>query len=329
MRLFDCSLCLTTLNRRRSSRRRSCDTTDPLVMTKRPATRRRRRYRRPESSQGVTSSRSSTRFLNVMRTLGMRTSSTKLETPKSRKLLADEVRSRRVGIPGTLNGVHLRGRRKHSVETSVGNDTGQEGADLAGRRTGELEREYHEHLEALKFLIDPPPCFRNTETQQNFENKLNSLDLRLMNTVAIPNEIPMANGYRDASMRGLNRFCRSWGSIRENGVPKDLGRSYVDTLDRTMIDLFARAPILKSRQGEQVPARENKTVRFKDEVERTETCVGQGLRREGEGCEAEGVGTDNRVKMEILKEGPDVRRDVVGTPQGSSNVPDVETRNGR
>jgi len=256
----------------------------------------------------------------------MRTSSSKpAGSPRSRKLLIDETRSRRVGIPGTLNGVCPRGRRK--VETSVVDDTGQEGAGLAGRKSGELEREYYEHLEALKFLIDPPLCFRNTETRQNFENKLNSLDLKLMNTVAIPDGVAgIPNGYRELP-KSHGRFYRSeWRPVCENGVRRNLERSYVDALDRRMIDLFAmKAPILKSRQGEQVAARENKTVRFKDEVEGTEAHVGQALRRDGEGCEAEGVGTSDRAKIEIPKEGPDD----VGTSRGSSCAPDVETRNGR
>jgi hypothetical protein len=248
-----------------------------------------------------------------MRGLGMRTSSSKpAGTPRSSKLLIDETRSRRVGIPGTLNGVRLRGRRK--VETSVADDIGQEGAGLAGRKSGELEREYYEQLEALKFLIDPPPCFRNTETRQNFENKLNSLDLKLMNTVAIPDGVAgIPNGYREA--RGHGRFYRP-----------DLERSYVDALDRRIIHLFAmKAPILKSRQSEQVAARENKTVRFKDEVEGTQAHVGQALRLDRESCEAGGAETSDRAKTEIPKEGPDD----VGRPRGSSCAPDVETRNGR
>jgi len=220
---------------------------------------------------------------------------------------------KRVGIRRALNRIHLR-----KVPASV------EEVDIAGRRAGELEREYYEHLEALKFLIDPPPCFRNTETRQNFENKLNSLDFRRMNTVAIPEKEP-GSGPRDPG--------DDWRAIRENGGVCD--RSYAATLDRivaerlkierTMIDLFARAPILKSRHGEQVPApRENKTVRFKDEVERTGTSVGQrkDFRLNDGGCE--GTISDNRVKRELGKAGSDACRS-----DGSSNVLDVETANGR
>lgn len=242
-----------------------------------------------------------------------------------------------MGIPRTVNGVHLKRKRKilaKSVETLKCNDTGRrEEVNVAGRRAGELEREYYEHLEALKFLIDPPPCFRNTETRQNFENKLNSLDFRRMNTVAIPAG-PDANSYRD--LGSSNEFRNS---IRENDNSYDRERSYADTLDRiveehlkierTMIDLFVRAPILKSRHSEQVsPARENKTVRFKDEVvERLRTSVERGkkgLRPEGEGREAGEMEFDNLVKME---ENSDFFRD--RAPDENSNVFDVETRNGR
>lgn len=313
-------------------------------MTERPLTRRQRyqpHHRRSEPAQKIP--RSKARFLTAIRSFGTswkrrgfaRTRS-KHESKRSkpRKLLTgdDEVRSKGVGIPRTVNGVHLRRKRKipaKSVETSKGNDTGRwEEVNVAGRRAGELEREYYEHLEALKFLIDPPPCFRNTETRQNFENKLNSLDFRRMNTVAIPAG-PEANGYQD--LGSPNQF-RS--PICENDSSHDRERSYADTLDRiveehlkierTMIDLFVRAPILKSRHGEQVsPARENKTVRFKDEVvERSGTSVERGergLRLEGEGCDG-GMEFDNLVKTDFFRD---------RAPDESSNVFDVETQNGR
>lgn len=262
-----------------------------------------------------------------------------LETrPRPKKLLVKLERDRsrnRVGIPRA----YLSRGERVSVETSpssVGNDTGQEDGG-AGRRAGELEREYYEHLEALKFLIDPPPCFRNTETRQNFENKLNSLDLRRMNTVAIP-EGPVANRAARAA-RALNGFRTSWRPIRGNGgsCVLDRERSCAKTLDRivqerlrferTMIDLFVRAPILKSSHGEQVLlARENKTVRFKDEVERSGTSVGQweGSRPEGEGCE--GVDSSNSVNMEMTRNKGSDGDGILGE---SSETFDVETRNGR
>lgn len=267
----------------------------------------------------------------------------KLETrPKKLLVKNDEVASRYVGIPRTFNGVHLRKRKiPASVETLRVNDTGQKGVDgIAGRRVGELEREYYEHLEALKFLIDPPPCFRNTETRQNFENKLNSLDFRRMNTVAIP-EGPGANRFQKLKSSPDGFQSPSWSLTCENGVSHEVcERSYADTLDRiveehlkierTMLDLFVRAPILKSRHGEQVSlaGRENKTVRFKDEVKRSGTSVehGEGLRLGDEG--SEGVRSNNRVKTEITKEeGSDFCRD--RPPGESSNVFDVETGNGR
>ncbi|KAL0127131.1 hypothetical protein PUN28_005424 [Cardiocondyla obscurior] len=334
MKLFDCIQCLATLNRRRSSRR-SCETTDPLVITKRPPLRRQRyySYRRAES-QKIASSRSNVRFLTAIRSLGIswkrrgssRTRGKHEACPKSARLLAgnDQIGSTTVGIPKAVNGVRLKRKRKilaKGVETSNGR---RAEAGVAGRRAGELEREYYEHLEALKFLIDPPPCFRNTETRQNFENKLNSLDFRRMNTVAIP-AWPETYGRRDLGW-GPSGF-RS--PRRENGSG-GRARTYADTLDRiveehlrierTMLDLFARAPILKGRHGGQVsPARENKTVRFKDEVERT--AVGQwakGLRPGGEG--RGGMEFDN-----IVKDYSDFSR----APGESSNVFDVETRNGR
>lgn len=305
-------------------------------MTKRPFTRRRQHRRRRRHLEKIaSSSTSNVRFLTAMRSFG---ASWKRRNKRPKKLLVgnDETESTRraVGIPRTLNGVHL---RKRKVDTSRVNDTGQKGVNgVAGRRVGELEREYYEHLEALKFLIDPPPCFRNTETRQNFENKLNSLDFRRMNTVAIP-EGPWTDGSQ-MLRSSPDGFRSNQSPTRENDVSYE--KSYADTLDRiveehlkmerTMLDLFVRAPILKNRQGEQVflAARENKTVRFKDE----ETSVehGEGLRLGDE--DYEGVGSNNRVKTEITKEqeeedGLDFCR---GRPSGeSSNGFDVETGNGR
>lgn len=332
MKLLDCARCLTALNQRRSSRRRDdCETTDPLVMTKRPPTRHHHHHhhhRRSESAPRIASSSrfSNGRFLSAMRNFGASWkrrrinagARSKLETRSKKSLVgSDEGGLKRVGIRGTLNGVHLRKRKIPARIEEVG---------IAGRRApGELEREYYEHLEALKFLIDPPPCFRNTETRQNFENKLNSLDFRRMNTVAIP--AGPENGPDD------DYYSADWCAIRENGGSRRYAQATLDRIvaehlriERTMIDLFARAPILKGRHGEQVPApsRENKTVRFKDEVERTGTSVGQreDSWRGGEGCE--GVRSDNRAAREIAKAGSDARR-----AGGNSTVSDVETTNGR
>ncbi|XP_029158485.1 uncharacterized protein LOC114930816 [Nylanderia fulva] len=333
MKFFDCAQCLMTFNRRRW---RGCnETTDPLVMTKRPSARHHRHHL--ESSSSASNTRR-IQFLTAMRSFG---ASWKRRNKRPKKLLRNDESSRRVvGIPRTLNGVHLRKRKiPANVDTSRVNDTGRKGANrAAGRRAGELEREYYEHLEALKFLIDPPPCFRNTETRQNFENKLNSLDFRRMNTVAIP-EGPWTSG-SPMLRSSLDGFRSNQSLTRENDVVSYISeRSYADALDRivkehvkierTMLDLFVRAPILKNRQGEQVflATRENKTVRFKDE----ETAVehGEGLRL-GDG-DYEGVGSSNRVKTEITKEeekvGLDFCRD--RPPGESSNGFDVETGNGR
>ncbi|XP_072761624.1 uncharacterized protein [Anoplolepis gracilipes] len=350
MKFFDCARCLTTLHQRRSSRRwRDCnETTDPLVMTKRPPARRQRQHRRrSESAQKMASSRSNARFLTAMRSFStswkrraarMNNVKSRVETRPTKLFVRNnEAESRRVRIPRTLYRVQLRKRKiPASVEMSRVNDTDGVARRLPGRRTGELEREYYEHLEALKFLIDPPPCFRNTETRQNFENKLNSLDFRRMNTVAIP-EGPGPNGFQKLKSSPNGLRSPSWNLTCENGVSYDVDeRSYADTLDRivqehleierTMLDLFVRAPILKSRHadGEQVSfaARENKTVRFKDEVKRSVTSVQHG---EGLTLGNEGVGSTNRVKTK--EEGSDFCRDRPPAPGESSNVFDVETGN--
>lgn len=242
MRLLDCARCLTKLRPRRG---RGCETTDPLVTTKRPASdggqhRRRRRRRRAESprrrSGGV-------RLLSAVRGLARRRSCPETAT-RSRKP-PPPVGPGRVGIPW----------RKR--EDGAGAEEPWKGDDTGRRAAEQLEREYYEHLEALKLLIDPPPCFRNTETRQNFENKLNSLDLRRINTVAIPSVAPNAVTW--------NRYLWSWSSIREP-PPPPLPRR----IRAPSIDPFDATPILRSRlQG--VP----KTVRFRDEVERKDDVRGR------------------------------------------------------
>lgn len=352
MKFFDCTQCLMVLRPRHSSRRYSCQTMDPLVTTKRPPDcYHRYNHYRPESGQGI-SVKPATRLLTIIRGFGVpwrkrgritrmankntKSSELKRQPKRKRILRGEKSRLKCVRTPKSLNGVHLKKREIMSAETARGNDTGQED-DVSGSSARALEREYYEHLEALKFLIDPPPCFRNTETRQNFENKLNSLDFRRMNTIAMP-EVPTTNVDQDS--KNLNEFCPSWSSSHKNGITcKNRGRSYVEAIDcivaehlkfeQTMFDLFVKAPILKSKPREQMLlVRENKTVRFKDEVEKTKMSIEQEKLKSKNVCrEIEEYGL-NRIKIAVAsKQESHVCQDVILGE--SSKLFDVETRNGR
>ena len=165
------------------------------------------------------------------------------------------------------------------VEAGLTNGSRLEDGNGSGELSRrELEREYCEQLEALKFLIEPPACFRNVdEARQNLENKLNTLDLRRMNTVAIPTGELYAG-----SVSVLRERMKNCG---ENGVERifqtrksNFQKFRADTVDdkrlnieQTVIDLLVRAPILKNRKLDGVRhgmffnVNESKTVRFKDE----------------------------------------------------------------
>lgn len=132
-------------------------------------------------------------------------------------------------------------------------------------RGGLTEGGEEEGGEALKFLIEPPPRFRSDETwgggrrrrRKILEEKLNTLDLKRMNTVAIP---------------ALD-FSRSVAAIFDHNG----GQSAVSRCNGggggLRIDLcFVGAPILKRGRGRAgeggvVLLSEGKSVRFKDEQE--------------------------------------------------------------
>lgn len=146
-----------------------------------------------------------------------------------------------------MEDLNSRGERRWSIRGGL-TDGGEEGG------------------EALKFLIEPPPRFRNDETWGGGrrrrrkileEEKLNTLDLKRMNTVAIP---------------ALD-FSRSVAAIFDHNG----GQSAVSRCNGggggLRIDLcFVGAPILKrgkgrAGEGSVVLLSEGKSVRFKDEQE--------------------------------------------------------------
>lgn len=119
-----------------------------------------------------------------------------------------------------------------------------------------------EYQQALKFLIEPPARFRNDETWGERrggsleEKKLNTLDLKRMNTVAIP-ALDFSRSVAILGDRGRVDTRGNGGGSGLGGFGGGLG-----------IDLLVGAPILKGRRaGEGVLFSEGKSVRFKDEQE--------------------------------------------------------------
>ena len=180
----------------------------------------------------------------------------------------------------------------------------QDGNGSGELSRGELEREYGEQLEALKFLVEPPASFRNVdEARQNLENKLNTLDLRRMNTVAIPTAGESASTPKNPALR-----MKSCGNCRESNFQGTMNDTRLN-IERTVIDLFVRAPILKNRKlddarrGSVFNANEGKTVRFKDEH------AGETFEEKESGEDTRNIGlrgTSTEMKNCELLEGTDV-----------------------
>ena len=150
----------------------------------------------------------------------------------------------------------------------------------------DLEREYDEHLEALKFLLERESPFENAEERRNSRNALNTLDFRTINTVALPENITRNEAWNVFDFREnlQSSFCGVPESMLEmfpSGDPKERARLFRESVDRViqenrkieeaMMSLLGRDPILKktksclSREGSPASRKEMKTVRFKVE----------------------------------------------------------------
>ncbi|KAK1120741.1 hypothetical protein K0M31_010945 [Melipona bicolor] len=308
MRFFDCSRCLTSAEETGPS----FVTTDPLVAEKPPS-----KFACRSRSRGkkLAFVGPGSRFMAMVRSLraswkrnGRRNGPrTRLEMGGHRRTWKRDRRRRRAAEGNRSDDVVVgRGSRQGYGKDVAGKieprsgilAAGVEAAGLTngsrledGNGSGELgrrqlEREYSEQLEALKFLVEPPACFRNVdEARQNLENKLNTLDLKRMNTVAIPTDEltaesvftsnPVLRGWSRGRMKncGGNGFERMF-QTRNSNFQGFCAGTVDDTrlnIERTVIDLFVRAPILKTRKldgarrGVLFNANEGKTVRFKDE----------------------------------------------------------------
>lgn len=282
MKFFNCSQCLGTNEDPIPSG--SIEITNPLVITKRPI-----RLVSEDSKRRISFVTSRTRLPPILRSLSAswkrRKRShgrTRLESRKSKKRNSiRECKSKedrgREALSKVVDDVST---TKEILERLDRLEESNRSSRRIEDRDEELEREYYEHF---KFLIDPPPCFRNVEANQNLKNKFNSLELKRINTVAIPettdNTAALAESigisrtlnFKDTNELGrrrteTNRFFR----VETLGLI--LRESFEVTETTTMEDLLDRnSSILKSQDDgakrKRSFKRENKTVRFKDEEE--------------------------------------------------------------
>lgn len=225
-----------------------------------------------------------------------------------------------------------------NVEAGLTNGKGKDGKGNSELNRQEFEREYYEQLEALKFLIEPPACFRTDETRQNFENKLNTLDFRRMNTVAIPtgefsqpSAILRSWGYRRMNNSVPHSNAGTLG-IKKSNFKKFYSGAIDDTrsnIERSMIHLFDRAPILKKKNVEAVrgilfATNESKTVRFKDEHDDRglldeQEFLNRNMNMEDEQDNISLRKTSKEMKRCMILGGTDVVKEIVG---GDSSLND-------
>ncbi|XP_063976874.1 uncharacterized protein LOC135162391 [Diachasmimorpha longicaudata] len=235
MRIPGCSQCLTGIEEARSTvvSNTSCD---PLLITKRPIVKQsnenshsHRRISIPMECRDASDRRVSRLpvFLRAMFNATWR----RKRGRKNREWLETKRRVKKRDV--------FRKRESSS------DDNGFAGRRIVELRNEALENEefgeYCEHLEPLKFILEPPASFAN-EDHWNATAKLNSLDFRRINTIAIPHE-------------------STWNLMK-----------FQNKFDEAMMCIIEREPILKrvrksclTRDATVFNKREGKTVRFKDD----------------------------------------------------------------
>ncbi|KAF7396341.1 hypothetical protein HZH66_007203 [Vespula vulgaris] len=288
MKFFDCSQCLGTNEDPIPSS--SIEITNPLVITKRPI-----RLVSEDSKRRISFVTSRTRLPPILRSLSAswkrRKRShgrTRLESRKSKKRNSireckskkeekeEEEEEEDRGSEALSKVVDDVSATKEILERLDRLEESNRSSRRFEDRDEELEREYYEHF---KFLIDPPPCFRNVEVNQNLKNKFNSLELKRINTVAIPETTDISNlesigisktlHFKDTNELGqkteTNRFFR----VETLGL---IFRERFEVTGTTMELLDRNSSILKSEDDDarrkRSFRRENKTVRFKDEEDK-------------------------------------------------------------
>lgn len=180
MRFLGCSQCLTGIEGARSTvmSNTSCD---PLLITKRPTVKHgnensHRRISIPVESGGDTGSRRVIRVPMILRA-AFNAACRKKHRKKSKNRLETRKKVKKRDV------LRERSSRSISDSRSDGNFLEVKTDDQQRRRD-----EYCEHLEALKFILEPGDSFGNSGVTWNASGKLSSLDFRRINTIAIPHE---------------------------------------------------------------------------------------------------------------------------------------------
>lgn len=269
---------------------------DTLVTAKRP-------IKRSKPAENVPPGRRESRFLSLVRSI--RSSLKRNRRFRPRRLEA-YLRGQKSRAKSSKSCVDERGVKDivHKVNSSI------KIVEIEGGVTGKkrLKRDHCEQLEPFKLLIEPPASFRNDESRENLENKLNTLDLRRMNTVAIPVVDPFDPGsiiYSWSNQRIKNRETTSESQKRRSSFE----RFYVDTNDiqRTMIDLLVRPSILKKKKVEAVRSIlfEAKTVRFEEDRPDVSSRKSSSIKLE----DWRAMGKKNAVMLEEIVNGSSVLLD--------------------
>ncbi|XP_043473508.1 uncharacterized protein LOC122505759 [Leptopilina heterotoma] len=252
MKFLSCSRCFSTIETPRSSSHHP-EVFNPLIMTKRPKP-------KIDNPSTKTSFAAVPRFPTLLKVISRPWRRRKKPRPKIRLETRHKTKKRDLikekipNHPKTTNSHYSSYKRKvNQVQENF----------PKVRDIQHYEKEYTEQFEALKFLIDPPDCFKNPETRQNFENKLNTLDFRRMNTVAI------ALDNEDSSKKLIDYYFNGKEIVKEIVETEEFS-SKLDKfvhnqlkIEETMINLLNREPILKKDRDGSPASR--KTVRFLDD----------------------------------------------------------------
>lgn len=247
MKFLNCSRCFSTIENSASASHHP-EVFNPLIMTKRPKT----KIDNP-SKTSKASFAAVPRFPALLKVISRPWRRRKKLRPKIRLETRHKRKKRdliKEKIPNYPTNFHYSSNRRKINQEHLPNVN-----DIQ-----HYEKEYSEQFEALKFLIDPPDCFKNPETRQNFENKLNTLDFRRMNTVAI------ALDSEDSSKKLIDYYL----SEKEIVKTDEFLQNHLK-IEETMINLLNREPILKKDRDASPASR--KTVRFKDDEDVKQTSV--------------------------------------------------------
>lgn len=294
MKLLACSQCLSGVDEAGSSSRRyiDTDTANPLIITKRPV------VNNAVRKTSFAGKKSLPRVLRVLtapwKSKRSKPKVSKIETRhkvKKRDLLkerTDEDTIFRCGKNGDV-----KSWRRISDESSkfyleplsperiekIKHLDGQKGEISGARETDELEDEYYKYLEALKFFTDPPSCFKDES-----DSKLNTLDFKLINTIAVTGESNVSESrevsfenklstldFRKMNTVGLLSTEKSYLNFCDEPLDEIIQEHM--KIEQAMINIFDKEPILKKKQSNKsyesptaTKKKEGKSVRFRVEA---------------------------------------------------------------